>query len=246
MRYEYEGAPTEADNANVRGFDPTRDPGGHRGRRAPRTRCNPIVELPAAQFNPVGGVTFASDSNPGFWNADTNNWQPRVSAAYQVNDRTVLRGGWAIYTVPLLFDYAVFQPGFAQQTPIVVSNDSGLTFQSNLTNPFPNGAVQPAGNSNGVNTFVGQNLSRYTTNVDAQQRAGDALGGQRAARDLRQLGGRGRLHRQQGLRPDRRDRHQPDPGAVPVDEPGARQRGHRQPVAAGAPIRSRACCPAPG
>lgn len=167
LRYEYEGAPTEADNANVRGFDPTATLSSTAAARAAYAR-SPIVELPASQFNPVGGVTFATDSNPGFWNVDKNNWQPRVSAAYQVNDRTVLRGGWAIYTVPLLFDYAVFQPGFAQNTPIVVSNDSGLTFQSNLTNPFPNGAIQPAGDSAGVNTFVGQNLSRYTTNVDAR------------------------------------------------------------------------------
>jgi len=167
LRYEYEGAPTDANNANVRGFDPTATLAVTSAARA-RYALSPIAELPASQFNPVGGVGFASDSNPGFWNVDKNNWQPRISAAYQINDKTVLRGGWAIYTVPLLFDYAVFQPGYAQSTPIVVSNDSGLTFQSNLTNPFPNGAVQPAGNSNGVNTFVGQNLNRYTTNVDAR------------------------------------------------------------------------------
>jgi hypothetical protein len=167
LRYEYEGAPTEADNANVRGFDPTATLAVTAPARAAYAR-SPIVELPASQFNPVGGVTYASDSNPGFWNTDTNNWQPRISAAFQLNDRTVLRGGWAVYTVPLLFDYAVFQPGYAQSTPVVASNDSGLTFQANLTNPFPGGVTQPAGDANGVNTFVGQNLSRYTTNVDAR------------------------------------------------------------------------------
>ena len=245
LRYEYEGAPTEADNANVRGFDPTATLAVTGPAQAAYAR-NPIVELPAGQFNPVGGVNFASDSNPGFWNTDKNNWQPRVSAAYQLNDRTVLRGGWAVYTVPLLFDYAVFQPGFAQQTPIVVSNDSGLTFQSNLTNPFPNGAIQPAGDSNGVNTFAGPEPEPVHDQRRRPQRAGDALGGQRAARDLRQLGGRSRLHRQQGLRPDRRDRHQPDPGAVPLHQSGARQRRHRQPRHSRCPTRSRACCPAPG
>ena len=246
LRYEYEGAPTEADNANVRGFDPTATLNVTAAGARARTRCSPIVELPASQFNPVGGVTFASDSNPGFWNADKNNWQPRVSAAYQLNDRTVLRGGWAIYTVPLLFDYAVFQPGSRSQTPIVVSNDSGLTFQANLTNPFPNGAIQPAGNSNGVNTFVGQNLSRYTTNVDAR----NAQAMRWAVNVQREIFGNWVVEAgytgNKGYDLTRRDRHQPDPGAVPLDEPGARQRGDREPVAAGAPTRSRACCPAPG
>ena len=167
LRYEYEGAPTDADNANVRGFDPTANLKVTAAARAAYAQ-RPIVELPASQFNPVGGVLYASDSNPGFWNADKNNWQPRIGAAYQLNDRTVLRGGWAIYTIPMLFDYAVFQPGYSQSTPVVASNDSGLTFQANLTNPFPGGVIQPAGDSNGVNTFVGQNLSRYTMNVDAR------------------------------------------------------------------------------
>ncbi len=167
LRYEYEAAPTEASNANVRGFDPTATLAITNAARAAYAR-NPVAELPASQFNPVGGIGFASDSQPGFWNADRNNWQPRLGLAYQFNTQTVLRAGWAIYTVPTLFDYAIFQPGFAQVTPIVVSNDSGLTYQANLSNPWPGGVIQPAGNSNGVNTFVGQNLNRYTTDVNVR------------------------------------------------------------------------------
>ncbi len=165
LRYEYEGAPTDVSNANVRGFDQVAELAVSAAARA-RYAANPIAELPPSQFNPVGGVTFASDSNPGFWNADTNNIQPRLGFAYSLNDKTVLRGGWAIYTVPTLFDYAIFQPGFAQATPVVVTNDSGLTYQASLTQPFPGGAIQPAGNSAGVNTFVGQGLNRYTTDVN--------------------------------------------------------------------------------
>ena len=167
LRYEYENAPRDDANANVRGFDPTAQLAITQAARAAYA-LRPVAELPAGQFNPVGGVMFASDENPGFWNADRNNWQPRLGFAYQLNSRTVLRGGWAIYTTPLLFDYAIFQPGFAQSTPIVVSNDSGLTYQANLSNPWPGGVIQPAGNSAGVNTFVGQNLNRYTTDLDVR------------------------------------------------------------------------------
>ena len=80
--------------------------------------------------------------------------QPRLGFAYQLNSLTVLRGGWAIYTVPALFDYAIFQPGYSQVTPVVASNDAGLTYQANLTNPWPGGVIQPAGNAQGVNTLV--------------------------------------------------------------------------------------------
>ncbi|CAN5803617.1 hypothetical protein BH24ACI4_BH24ACI4_04370 [soil metagenome] len=167
LRYEYEGAPTDVDNANVRGFDPTATLDVTAAARA-RYAANPIPQLAVSQFNPVGGVTFASDGNPGFWNADRNNIQPRLGFAYSINDKTVLRGGWAIYTVPALFDYAIFQPGFAQSTPVIVSNDSGLTYQASLSRPFPTGVLQPEGNSAGVNTFVGQGLSRYTTDVNVK------------------------------------------------------------------------------
>lgn len=165
LRYEYETAPRDANNANVRGFDPSAELAITQAARA-RYAANPLAQLPASQFNPVGGVTFASESNPGFWNADRNNIQPRLGFAYSLNERTVLRGGWAIYTVPALFNYAVFQPGFSQATPMVASTDNGLTFQANLVQPFPNGAIQPAGAADGVNTFVGQGLSRYTTDVN--------------------------------------------------------------------------------
>ena len=94
LRYEHEGAPTDANNANVRGFDPTATLNVTAAARA-RYALNPIAELPASQFNPVGGVNFASDSTPGFWNTDTNNWQPRLGFAYQLNshDRAARRLG---------------------------------------------------------------------------------------------------------------------------------------------------------
>ena len=54
-----------------------------------------------------------------------NNFQPRVGFAYQVNEKTVLRGGWAIYAVPALFDISgIYQPGFSQATNIVPTLDN--------------------------------------------------------------------------------------------------------------------------
>ena len=81
--------------------------------------------------------------------------------AYKLTDRTVLRGGWGIYTSPFVFSNGITQPGFSQTTPYTASQNNGLTFQSTLANPYPVGVLQPAGNSLGPNTFLGQSLSRF-------------------------------------------------------------------------------------
>ena len=52
------------------------------------------------------------------------------------------------------------QPGYAQNTSIQPTTDVGLTFQATMANPFHQGVIEPAGNSNGPNTFLGQGLPR--------------------------------------------------------------------------------------
>ena len=108
-----------------------------------------------------------SDGNRGTYNPDMNNFQPRVGFAYQVNKKTVVRGGWAIYSVPALFDISgIYQPGFSQATNIVPSADVGLTIRSTLANPFPDGVAAPPGNSNGPNTFLGRGIGRFNDILD--------------------------------------------------------------------------------
>jgi Carboxypeptidase regulatory-like domain/TonB dependent receptor-like, beta-barrel len=159
LRYEYEGPTTEVENRNVRGFDSNAAIAIEAAAKAAYAR-SPIAELPASAFNVRGGLQFATDANPGFFNADGNNFQPRVGLAYQLDSKTVLRGGVGVYTVPHII-FGTFQPGFSQSTPIVASPDNGLTFQASLFNPFPNGVLDPAGASLGPNTFLGQDVSRF-------------------------------------------------------------------------------------
>ena len=160
LRYELEGATSESQNRNVRGFDPTATL-SITGPAKAAYAARPIAELPASAFNPVGGLQFASDDHPGFWNADTNNIQPRVGFAYQLTPKTVVRGGAGIYAVPNIIS-GVVQHGFSQSTPFVASNDLGLTFVGTLANPYPTGVLQPIAATKGTDTFLGQSVGRFT------------------------------------------------------------------------------------
>ena len=157
VRYEYEGATTDADNRNVRGFDPTAVSTIAAAARAAYA-ANPIPELAPSAFTALGGLQFASASNPGFWNPDKNNVEPRAGLAYQLNDSTVVRGGVGLYTVPFVIA-GNFQPGFSQTTTLVPTLDNGLTFRGTLSSPFPDGAQDPSGSSRGADTFLGQDLN---------------------------------------------------------------------------------------
>jgi Carboxypeptidase regulatory-like domain len=165
LRWEYEGAPSERDNRNVRGFDPEAELAITSAAQSAYAR-SPLPEIPASAFRVRGGLQFAGDGNRGAYNPDLNNFQPRVGFAYQVNPKTVVRGGWAIYSVPALFDAGLYQPGFSQATNIVPTADVGLTIRANLANPFPDGVAAPPGNSNGPNTFLGRSIGRFTDILD--------------------------------------------------------------------------------
>jgi Carboxypeptidase regulatory-like domain/TonB dependent receptor-like, beta-barrel len=166
LRWEYEGAPTERDNRNARGFDPDAELAITAAAQAAYARA-PIPEIAPSAFRVRGGLLFATDSNPGTYNADKNNFQPRMGFAYQVSEKTVFRGGWAIYAVPALFDISgIYQPGFSQGTSIIPSPDNGVTIRATLANPWPDGVLAPPGNSNGVNTFLGRGIGRMNTDLD--------------------------------------------------------------------------------
>jgi hypothetical protein len=168
LRWEYEGAPTESRNRNVRGFDPEATLNITAAAQAAYA-ANPLPDLPASQFRVRGGLQFATDDNPGTYNPDKNNFQPRLGFAYQANEKTVLRGGWAIYAVPALFDISgIYQPGFSQATNLVPTNDAGLTIRATLANPFPDGVLDPPGNSLGANTFLGRTIGRFNDQLDYQ------------------------------------------------------------------------------
>ena len=107
-----------------------------------------------------GGLQFATDSNPGFYDADKNNVQPRAGFAYSLTDTTVLRGGCGRLHGAEHHLRQLPAGLLGGSTPIVPSLDNGLTFRANLTNPFPDGVQDPVGDALGADTFLGRELER--------------------------------------------------------------------------------------
>ena len=107
-----------------------------------------------------GGERFNSASVRSDWLTDWNDWQPRFGFAYEVGSKTVLRGGYGIYfSQPRsgangLLSYG--SQGFNQSTGAITTyQNDGATPWLHLSNPFPNGLIQPPGSSLGVLNDVG-------------------------------------------------------------------------------------------
>ena len=113
-----------------------------------------------------GALSFVGvDGNPrGQWDADKNNFAPRVGFAWQARPGMVVRGGGGIFIAPLTGvggASAVFgTSGFEAATQVVASLD-GVTPLNFLNNPYPTGIVLPSGSSLGGATLLGQSV-RFT------------------------------------------------------------------------------------
>jgi hypothetical protein len=159
LRYEWEGAYVERYNRLNRGYDfLTPSPVA----AAARTNyaAAPIPEVPASSFNAIGGLLFAGVGGVprGLSDIDRNNIAPRIGAAYQLNSKTVIRGGYGIF-YGASTQTGEARNGFSVSTAYVASNDGGNTPASNLRNPFPNGLVPVTGSSQGLLTLAGQGIA---------------------------------------------------------------------------------------
>lgn len=166
LRYDYETGFKETEGRMVVDFD--------------RTAASPIQAQVLANYNanipsgvPIGafqnlagGFIFANGSSQANQSSDTNNWQPRIGFAYAPDAKTVIRGGFGIFTAPfqIITQNVVFQPGFSSPTLFVPSTNNGLTFIADLSNPFPGGILPSPGNAGGLMTFVGRDLTAVGNN----------------------------------------------------------------------------------
>lgn len=158
VRYELESGVREAEGRIVKDFD--------------RAAASPIAAGVLANYNAIvppsvplgalgnlrGGLIFASDSKDPNQSMDKNNFQPRVGISWGIDQKTVLRAGFGMFTSPFQIQ-AIFQPGFSSPTLFVPSTNNGLTFIATLQNPFPNGIAPSPGAAQGLMTFAGRDVT---------------------------------------------------------------------------------------
>jgi len=168
LRIENETGMREQNNNFTVGFDPT------------LTSALSSVVIPADAVAGVpartvaGGLMYAGVNGNPVTQGDPPKikWSPRVGAVYSLNTKTVLRAGYGIYWAPYNYpapssatnNYG--QVGFTQNT-LVAQSAPGTVPTVSLTNPFPNGILQPAGSSLGALAGVGTTFSYVDQNSTA-------------------------------------------------------------------------------
>jgi hypothetical protein len=123
------------------------------------TYTNPVTGQPV-NIALKGGEVFASSNQRTNYVTDWHDIQPRFGFAYQFAPKMVVRGGYGIYYGQSRSGVTGVVPygsaGFNQYTHVITVNPANLaTPFVNLSNPFPNGLIQPAGNKLGLLNDVG-------------------------------------------------------------------------------------------
>jgi hypothetical protein len=153
VRLELEQPLSEAQDENLGGFDAT-IASPIEATALANYASNPIPEIPVSAFQVKGGVRFADGP---IYNTLAK-VLPRGAFAYQLGDKTVIRGGAGLFSYPFYFD-AGNQAGFSQPTGVITTTNNGASFLTDLSNPVPSGAlIEPAGSAPGPASSLGLTL----------------------------------------------------------------------------------------
>jgi Carboxypeptidase regulatory-like domain len=126
---------------------------------------DPTVASSVAGIPLIGGEQFVNSHNRSPFHTNLADFGPRVSFTWQTRPNFVFRGGAGIYYGPstqMVANPAFNSDGFGSSTNwnATAYNDDGNSVLLNpLSNPFPNGVVQPTGNTLGAATNIGAGLS---------------------------------------------------------------------------------------
>lgn len=145
LRWEYEGGLTDRFDA-IANFDPT-------------------LQTTVGNVPVRGGLVYPGTNglSRGHRDASYKDFQPRLGFAYQLFQKTVVRGGYGIYYLPSTGNFVTLgRTGFDQTTPLITGDaaiNGGFSPTADLTNPFPSGAIPAVGNTGGPTTGVGTGIA---------------------------------------------------------------------------------------
>jgi hypothetical protein len=160
VRWEIEQPLTEANGRFVSGFDFESGLPISATAQANYAR-NPIPEIPVSQFAIRGGLLYPDTGGPSSaWQRNVGNLMPRAGFAWLATPLTSVRGGYGMfYDVLGTNRITVNQVGYSRDTTLTPSLNNGQTFIATLSDPFPNGLLEPVGSDLGLMTSVGQGVA---------------------------------------------------------------------------------------
>jgi len=174
LRFDHDSPYYEKFGRVVNGFDTTsQNPVAAQAEAA--YAANPISQLPASQFQVLGGLTFPSGHNGAYYQTNSHWFSPRIGFSWSpswLDNKTVVRGGFGMfvsqYTIANLAGNGTWSSnpilnteGFSASTTFNPTNNNYLSPASTLGNPYPDGFSQPTGSSEGLATFDGQNVINF-------------------------------------------------------------------------------------
>jgi carboxypeptidase family protein/TonB-dependent receptor-like protein len=110
----------------------------------------------APGYDTRGVIKFNDDERRSPFDSDMNNWQPRIGFAFAATPKTAIRGGYGLfYQLSRATVFGRPGTGFTINSPVVWTIDSNKTLNRHLSNPFPDGILQPPGRSEGDATLLG-------------------------------------------------------------------------------------------
>ncbi len=126
---------------------------------APSPIAGQVPQFP----NLRGAMRFVNDDNRYQVPVDRNNVSPRFGFAYKLNEKTVMRGAYALMYAGSMMQAAgssgsAGMEGYRGSTGILATLDGGRTVNAYLRNPFPNGFNLPLGSPEGPNSGAATNL----------------------------------------------------------------------------------------
>lgn len=181
LRYEVETALVERNDKSVSGFDFDYTQPFQQTVRD-RLIASPVAGVDGANITTKGGLLFAGkDGGSGLYTTPKNVFLPRFGLAYQLNEKTVLRGGFGLFAGFLGERRGdVIQPGYTRTTTYALSalgNGSPIPF---TIDNFPSLAIQePVGNTQGKQTGLGGAISFFNQNPGVSRQARYQIGVQR-------------------------------------------------------------------
>jgi hypothetical protein len=111
-----------------------------------------------------GGLVYLDENNRYSWDTDWRDFAPRISIAYKITDKLVVRSGYGIFYPAVLGEGNT--SGFSANTPWIASvGGDGLNPKNLLQNPFPDPLIQPVGRSLGLMQDVGAGVGAAPRNV---------------------------------------------------------------------------------